>query len=101
MNCCNHRSSKFSAGNGVRQGGVSSGIFFAMHIDQLLKILRDSGLGCHINGGVFGAVIYADDIFLLSASRNGLQALVDICHYFVSTKNLKFGTHSDPERSKT
>ena len=101
MKWCNNHSSKFSVGNGVRQGGVSSGIFFAIYIDQLLKILRGSGLGCHINGVFFGAVIYADDIFLLSATRNGLQALVDICHDFVCTRNLKFGTHSNPDRSKT
>ena len=94
-------SSQFSVKNGVRQGGVSSGIFFAIYIDKLLKILRKLGIGCHINGLFYGAVIHADDIFLLSASRNGLQAMIDICHNFVSARNLKFGTNSNPEKSKT
>jgi hypothetical protein len=87
--------------NGVRQGGVSSGIFFAVYIDKLLVILRESDLGCHINGVFFGAMIFADDIFLLSASRNGLQAMVNLCQNFVAARNLKFGTNINPDKSKT
>ena len=98
---CDQRSNLFSVTNGVRQGGVSSGIFFAIYIDKLLKVLRNAGIGCHINGMFYGAVIYADDIFLLSGSRNGLQAMVDLCHEFVSRRNLKFGTNTNPEKSKT
>ena len=85
----------------MRQGGVSSGIFFAIYIDKLLVLLEKAGLGCHINGIFYGAMIFADDIFLLSASRNGLQALVDVCASFVSMRNLKFGTNVDPFKSKT
>ena len=47
------------------------------------------------------ALIFADDIFLLSASRNGLQAMINLCHDFVAARNLKFGTHEDPKKSKT
>ena len=98
---CDKFSYRFSVSNGVRQGGVSSGIFFAVYIDKLLVILRESGLGCHINGMFFGAMIFADDIFLLAASRNGLQSMVNICHSFVESRNLKFGTNADPDKSKT
>ena len=98
---CDKFSYRFSVSNGVRQGGVSSGIFFAVYIDKLLVILRDAGLGCHINGLFFGAMIFADDIFLLSASRNGLQEMVNICHTFVKARNLKFGTNANPDKSKT
>ena len=89
---CGQISESFSVCNGVRQGGVSSGIFFALYIDKLLSILRESGLGCHINGIFYGAVIYADDIFLLSASRNGLQVMVNMCQDYVTARNLQFGT---------
>ena len=91
----------FHISNGVRQGGVSSGIFFVVYIDNLLVLLRKSGLGCMIHGVFYGAVIYADDIFLLSASRTGLQEMVNISQNFVSKLNLKFGTDSNPEKSKT
>ena len=93
--------SYFNVSNGVRQGGVSSGIFFAVYIDQLITILRQSGFGCHIYGVFFGAIIYADDIFLLSASRTGLQAMIGISEVFASRMNLKFGTNINPDKSKT
>ena len=91
----------FSVSNGVRQGGVSSGIFFVVYIDKLLTLLRKSGLGCTLHNVFLGATIYADDIFLLSASRYGLQAMVQICEQFGSTINLKFGTNENPVKSKT
>ena len=72
-----------------------------MYIDELLLILKRSRLGCHIDSVFYGAFIFADDIFLLSASRSGLQCLVDICHEFAARKNLKFGTNPDQEKSKT
>ena len=98
---CGTYSKNFNVQNGVRQGGVTSGIFFAVYIDELLKILRKSGLGCHIHGVFYGALIFADDIILLSASRNRLQIMVNICQEFVSSRNLKFGTDVNPEKSKT
>ena len=91
----------FAVSNGVRQGAVSSAILFAVYIDELLQILKASRLGCHIDTVFLGAFIFADDIFLLSASRAGLQSLVNICDRFASEHNLKFGTHSDPAKSKT
>ena len=69
-----------------------------MYINKLLTILRES---CHINGMFLGAMIFADDIFLLSASRNGLQVMVDICQEFVASRNLKFGTTVNPDKSET
>ena len=98
---CGRSSQTFSVQNGVRQGGVTSGIFFAVYIDKLLLLLRKSGLGCHIHGIFFGAMIFADDIILLSASRTGLQAMVNICHDFAASRNLKFGTNVNPMKSKT
>ena len=98
---CGSESDSFTVKNGVRQGGVSSGIFFAVYIDDLLALLRKSKLGCHIKGIFYGALIYADDILLLSASRGGLQEMVKLCQKFVSTRNLKFGTNVCPEKSKT
>ena len=94
-------SKEFSVSNGVRQGAVSSAILFAVYIDELLKILKESRIGCHINSVFVGAFVFADDILLLSANRSGLQSLVDICQAFASEHNLKFGTNDNPSKSKT
>ena len=94
-------SDKFSVSNGVRQGAVSSPIFFSLYINDLFTILRNSGLGCRLYNIYFGCFGYADDLFLLSASRSGLQAMVDICDRFAKARNLKFSTSVDPSKSKT
>ena len=63
--------------------------------------MRKSRTGCEINGIFYGAIIYADDIFLLSASRNGLQNLVNLSNSFARSRNLIFGTDPDPNKSKS
>ena len=47
---CSTDSTSFKVKNGIRQGAVSSGILFAVNIDELLTLLRNSGLGFHIYG---------------------------------------------------
>ena len=98
---CGESSRSFSVSNGVRQGAISSAILFAIYIDDLLQLLEKSKFGCFIHGEFYGAFIFADDIFLLSASRSGLQVLVDICQDFATRKNLKFGANPVPSKSKT
>ena len=91
----------FSVSNGVRQGAVSSPIFFCIYVDQLIQELRRSGLGCRIGGYYVGVAVFADDIFLLSASHDGLQSMVNICQKFADNFNLKFSTNPNMEKSKT
>ena len=94
-------STSFSVSNGVRQGAVSSPLLFSVYIDDLFKLLRRSGLGCHISSIFYACFGYADDLLLLSASRSGLQELVKICENFAKKKGLKFSTNIDPVKSKT
>ena len=44
----NSLSKPFSVQNGVRQGGVVSGLMFNIYLDILLCKLKDKGVGCHI-----------------------------------------------------
>ena len=91
----------FSVSNGVRQVAISSPNLFSVYINGLIIKLRRSGLGCYIGTLFMGCLGYADDILLLSASRTGLQVMVDICGKFAKEKNLKFSTDPNPEKSKT
>ena len=62
-----------SVSNGVKQGGVlSSSMLFSLYIDPLLQKLKQSGVGCHINGNFMGVLSYADDITLICPSIWGL-----------------------------
>ena len=94
-------SCRFSIRNGVRQGAISSAIFFTIYVDKLITEMRKTRLGCTIGGHYFGIMIYCDDIFLLSASRAGLQAMVTVCEKFANKFHLKFSTNDDPTKSKT
>ena len=65
--------------NGVKQGAVLSLILFTDYIDKLLTRLRESGVGCHIDGVFSGAFGYADDIVLLAQSLDALRHMISIC----------------------
>ena len=65
--------------SGVRQGGVLSPIFFILYVDDLILQLQSQNMGCHIRGLFLGAIMYADDLILLSASVVELQLMVSLC----------------------
>ena len=91
-------SHRYPVCNGVRQGAVSSPIFFSIYVDKLIHLLRKAGIGCTIGGIYVGIVVYADDIFLLCPSRAGLQSMVTTCEQFSIKHNLKFSTNPDPSK---
>ena len=64
---------------GVRQGGILSPMMFSIYVDCVLKELKDSQLGYHIREMCLNAIMYADDLILLSISVSELKALIEIC----------------------
>ena len=74
---------------------------FCVYMDPLLGKLRNSGLGCHIGGLYFGAFSYADDIILLTTSRESLQLMLKICEEYAKEYSMKYSTDPDPKKSKT
>ena len=83
-------STYFRLKNGVKQGGVLSPTLFNLYIDRLLVTLRNSGLGCHINGTYMGALSYADDITLSCPSVHGLNKMMNICSDFATNNFITF-----------
>ena len=75
----NELSSRRDLRCGLRQGGVLSPFLFSVYVDDLLKKLAESKLGCFINNICMNSFMYADDIILLTISINDMQKLVDIC----------------------
>ena len=64
---------------GVRQGGVLSIHLFSVFVDDVLLKLNKSSLGCHIKSLCLNAIMYADDILLMSISVCDLQTMVYLC----------------------
>ena len=68
---------------GVRQGGVLSPYLFALCLDDVVKNIYASGLGCHIGIRNISIILYADDILLLAPSLCALQNLVVIIESYL------------------
>ena len=94
-------SESFTVRNGVRQGAILSPSLFCVYLDVLLSRLRDAGIGCHIGGEFLGGFGYADDVTLLSPTRQGLQSMLTICEEFSEGHSMLFSTDPVPSKSKT
>ena len=55
---CGVDSETFSCGNGVKQGAVLSPVLFCVYMEELLKTLEESRIGCHIENRYAGALCY-------------------------------------------
>ena len=97
----NDTSEFFAITNGVKQGAVLSAVLYCVYTNGLFQELRRSNVGCSIGQNYVGAVGYADDIFLLSPSLDGLQRMLQICEEYAVCHNLKFSTNAVPAKSKT
>ena len=69
-----------------KQGGILS--FFCVYIDELLRRIDSSGLGCHIGHLSYAGVGYADDVGLLTPSTQALQKLLHVCEDFARDYNI-------------
>ena len=85
-------SDSFNVPLGTKQGGISSPKFFALYVDDLVKRLRNSGVGCHMINLFVGCILFADDLALLAPSRAALQKMINICYVYMSENCLEFNT---------
>ena len=94
-------SSNFRITNGTRQGSVLSPTLFSVYLDDIIKILRNKGLGCHIAGIWVGATAYADDLALMAPSRETMDKMLNVCDNYAKEHNLVFSTDKNPVKSKS
>ena len=91
----------FPVSAGVRQGGILSPQFYNIYVDDLIHLLQQSGIGCHVSDIFAACLFYADDMCVMAPSLRGLQKLLDLCSIYCAdwdiclnakkTKNMVFG----------
>ena len=96
-----HISANFSLINGIREGEAASPALWAVYADGVLKVLRQSKLGCHVAGMWMGAVMYADDLALLATNRAMLSEMLDLVVRHGAGLNLTFSSSQDPKKCKS
>ena len=52
--------------------------------------MKQSGVGCHINGNFMGVLLYADDITPIFPSIWGLNKMLKICNTFSKNNTILF-----------
>ena len=70
-------SNDWKIGNGVRQGGVLSGLFFGIYVDALIEKISAMRVGCKLGIVSSNIIAYADDLVLLAPSAKALQMLIN------------------------
>ena len=85
----------FEASNGVKQGSILSPILFGIYMDELLKQLEESSVGCYIGNSFCGAAGYVDDIAILAPTKCSLKKMYSICNEF----SLRFDVKFNPSKS--
>ena len=94
-------SNYFKIYNGVKQGAILSPQLFSIYIDDLFSTLRRRKIGCWLDGSYIGVVGYADDLFLICPSAEGLQEMIQTCEEYAKEYGLAFSTDVIPSKSKT
>ena len=67
---------------GSRQGGVISPPSYLMFINDLIRMLRESGYTFCFYNINFSAPTIADDMVLVSFSKHGLDKMMAICYHY-------------------
>ena len=94
-------SKHFRIGNGVKQGAIISAVLYCVYTNGLFEELRRRNVGCCIGRDFVGVLGYADDLFLLSPTLDGLQDMLKVCEKYAEQHNLAFSTNENPNKSKT
>ena len=91
----NSLSDPFRMMNGIRQGGILSPYLFNIVLDDLLKKLNESKVGCVAGGMLINHLAYADDTVLIAPSAKALQTLINICSHFAIEHDMIYNTEKN------
>jgi len=80
----------FKTSMGVRQGGVLSPKLFAIFVDELLRDLEATELGIKIGETRITAIMYADDLLLITETKTRMKKLLEVTETYGTNHGIKF-----------
>ena len=89
-------SQPFTVPLGIKQGGINSPEFFALYVDEVIKLMRKKAIGCHIYKLFLAILMFADDLCLLAPTRSSLAEMITTVSSFCT----KYGFEFNPKKSK-
>ena len=103
----NQKTEWFSGDVGVRQGAVTSPLFFSIFVNDLVNEIRQVGGGIQICEKLISILLFADDIVLLADSKEELQDMLTVLSKFTARWRLRVNKKKtkiivfDPSRKVT
>ncbi|RNA40969.1 RNA-directed DNA polymerase from mobile element jockey-like [Brachionus plicatilis] len=80
---------------GVKQGRALSPKLFSIYIEMLIKNVENTKAGLKIGNLTVDIILYADDIIIMSNSRNGIQDQLNIIAKYGIENHIKY----DPSKT--
>jgi len=84
------KSSASGMSNGIRQGFIIIPYLLNVYVNDLNKMLNNSGLGCCIGEKPSNHFSCVDDIALLAPTARGLKRMIAICAEFAISSLMGF-----------
>ena len=82
-------SNYFDALTGTKQGGVLSPRIFTLYMDELIDRFKRRVVGCHLIDLFVACLLHADDLWLITPTRNAMQELLRVCEEYCLSLNVK------------
>jgi len=83
----------FTQDNDVKQGCICSPSLFSVMMKDLTDMLSEHNIGVPIASQIINALLYADDVALMTESESDLQTMLNIASSFTMKWNLKFNSN--------
>ena len=82
-------SSLFDITMGVAQGGISSPMLFAIFVDDLAAMLKETGVGIKLVDQLLNVLLFADDTVLMAETADDLRKLLTTLEAFCNKWRLE------------
>ncbi|CAF0743838.1 unnamed protein product [Brachionus calyciflorus] len=75
---------------GVKQGGAVSPSLFSIYLEELINLIEKNKAGLEIDTNKIDIVAYADDVLLVSSTKEGLQQQLNIVQDYGLNNEIKY-----------